>query len=193
MNEALKRDLRKRLRNGLRGVAAHLTMRARLYASKHVDTGALRQAITYSDGPGLSVLWGISLRHAPHGKYLELGFRPHWVPARYIGRWMQRHRVGVTFRAGGKEYKSIRAVALGLYVGGPGSTLEYGGAGARGRLFSPGGRLMERTWATKGGRSEFLPQGKVGFPILRPTLKKTPKAALRGAFLRGYRKGGAAS
>ena len=180
-------ELRRRLRAGLRRVAAEIAGEARRRA--RVDVGALRQSIGWGDGPGLSVLVGYSLQHAPHARYLELGFRPHWVPARYIGRWMQRHGVGVQYVAGGRRYKTVRAVALGLYVGGPGSTLKYGGAGAQGRLFGPGGRLTTMTWATRGGRSRWLPPGLVGDPVLRETIERMPRGRLTAAFARGWQHG----
>jgi len=186
LSKRAREQLQRRLRQGLRRVAAELTADAKRRASRHVFTGALRQAITYADGPGHSVLWGIALGQAPHGRYLELGFRPHWVPARYIGRWMQRVGVGVSREAGGRRYKTIRAVALGLYVGGPGSTLEYGGAGARGRLFAGRGKLIEQTWPTAGGHSPYLPDGAVGYPVLRPTVAKASKQRLMAAFKRGW-------
>ncbi len=179
-----RRRLREKMRRGLRRTAAELTREAKKRGRRHVDTGRLRQAVTYDDGPRGTVLWGYSLADAPHAKPLELGFRPHWVPARYVGRWMQRHGVGVSRRAGGRAYKTIRAVALGLYVGGPGSSLQYGGSAASGRI---GNR--EDAWTTRGGRSRFLPAGKVGFPLLRETVAGASRTRLMAAFKRGWSRG----
>lgn len=168
MNPQAKRQLEAKLRNGLVFVARALTADARKRATRNVDQGQRRNAITHLV-EGNTVLWGIPKGSAPHALYLEPpGYKPHFVPARHLGSWPRRH--------GLKESK-------GLYVGGPGSSLQYGGAGARGRI----GRGPVRTWQTKGGRSKYLANGNVGSPAVVPAWRELDPSKRRSAFLRGYR------
>lgn len=193
--------LRRRHESGLLAVARSLSGVAKTRATKHVDVGTVRNSITQTSTTTeghTEVLWGISLIGAPYQKYLEFGFRPHWTPARYIGVWMQRHGAGTSTRtrtiskgvtvARGR-YKSTRAVALGLYVGGPGSTLDYGPGGASGKLFGKGGKLTTKTWKTKGQESAYLKAGKVGFSIVQWTVDHHSQAAAADAFRRGWAHG----
>lgn len=202
LDRAALARLRRKHENGLLSVARTLSGFAKERATKHVDVGTLRNSITETSVTTegrTEVLWGISLVGAPYAKYLEHGFAPHWTPARYIGVWMQRHGAGVQKTArvvsGGRtvarrRYKTARAVALGLYVGGPGSTLDYGPGGAKGKLFGAGGKLVEKTWSTKGQESAYLKPGKVGFAIVRPTVHDHARAIGPEAFRRGWNRGG---
>jgi hypothetical protein len=170
------RELRERHRAGLFAVATALTSEAKRRATRHIDNGTRRNSITQSmtsDG----VLWGIPIRSAPHAVYLELGFRPHWVPARHIGLWMRR-----------SGYARAHPRARGVFVGGPGSTLDYGGAGAIGTLMR-GRRRITASWRTQGQRSQDLPAGTVGSPVLRPTVREDLRRLAPAAFLRGWRRG----
>lgn len=182
-----KTELRTRMLNGLEGMALVLTARAQRLAAQHVDTTATYRSIGHKRRQN-DVLWGSTGKSAL--PYLEFGFRPHWVPGRYIAGWMSRKNVGVQRRviSRGKnkgKLGKITTMALGVYVGGPGSTLQSGPGGAKGRL---GWKRQERTWNTKGGTSPYLPAGKVGFPILRPAVASLPKAYLIRAFIQGYRR-----
>lgn len=167
---------------GLMAVATELTGRAKVIATRHTDNGTRRNSITQTPSDdGRGVLWGIPINSAPHAPYLELGFKPHWVPARYIGLWMQRHGAGIlrngkavrgkVVHGGPRKAVSLKAmgtsVAMGLYVGGPGSTLQSAPGGVSGRLYR-GRRWVTRHWHTKGGRSPYLTQGRVGHPVLQP-------------------------
>jgi len=158
---AATRTLKRRLRNGLRRVAQDLVNQAKVRASEHVNTGALRSSITWSDGPGLTVLFGIRLAGAPHARYLEYGFKPHFVPEKYIGDWAKR----------------VLGIRSGLFVGGRNTHLEHGCG------LSPSGGYSKP--------SELLAPGTVGFSVLRWTVKNTPKRRLLRAFKTGYmRQGG---
>ena len=58
-----------------------------------VDTGRLRGSITpeITQMGGRTVgIVGSNLSYAP---YQELGFTPHFVPAKYIGTWAVRHKM----------------------------------------------------------------------------------------------------
>ena len=62
-----------------------------------VDTGRLKASITpeITQMGGMTVgIVGSNVSYAP---YQELGFKPHFVPAKYIGTWATRHG----FKAGG--------------------------------------------------------------------------------------------
>ena len=65
---------------------------ARLGKAMPVDTGRLRASITpeITQMGGRTVgIVGSNVSYAP---YQELGFKPHFVPAKYIGTWMSRHK-----------------------------------------------------------------------------------------------------
>ena len=56
-----------------------------------VDTGRLRASITPEvrrEGDKILGVVGSNLEYSP---YIELGTKPHFVPAKYIGRWASRH------------------------------------------------------------------------------------------------------
>ena len=58
-----------------------------------VDTGRLRASITpeITQMGGRTVgIVGSAVSYAP---YQELGFKPHFVPAKYIGTWAVRHKM----------------------------------------------------------------------------------------------------
>ena len=64
---------------------------ARTGKAMPVDTGKLRASITpeITQMGGMTVgIVGSNVSYAP---YQELGFRPHFVPAKYIGTWATRH------------------------------------------------------------------------------------------------------
>lgn len=197
------RQLRRRHQAGLHAVAVEMTNRAKVLATRHTDNGTRRNSITQSkSGDGRTVLWGIPIGSAPHAPYLETGFAPHWVPARHIGVWMQRHGAGITrygatvrgrVKAGvGRGRVNLRArgtaVALGLYVGGPGSTLQSAPGGTGGYLFGKGGKRRRQHWHTRGGRSSYLKAGKVGHPILQPVGEKASTIPT-SIFLQGWDRG----
>lgn len=198
-------EFRKRRQNGLFAVAVELTGRAKVIATKHSDNGTRRNSITQTKAQdGKTVLWGIPLSAAPHAEYLELGFKPHWVPAKYIGVWMQRHGAGIlrngqTVRGKvtpgrARDQVNLRArgtsVSMGLYVGGPNSTLQSAPGGATGRLYR-GRRWVTRHWHTKGGKSNYLTQGRVGHPVLQPAAEKIKEIPLT-VYQRGFFAGGGA-
>lgn len=170
VSREILKDLRRRHQAGLFAVAVELTNRAKVLATKHTDNGTRRNSITQTkESDGRTVLWGIPKNSAPHAPYLELGFTPHWVPAKYIGVWMQRHGAGI-LRNGeavrgkvvhGKPRKRVNlrargtSVSLGLYVGGPNSTLQTAPGGTGGFLFGKRGRRVRGHWRTKGGESKI--------------------------------------
>lgn len=168
-----REKLRRKLRSALRAAGALVAGEAKREMLR-VNTGTLRNAIGYVDAPdgSLAVLIGVDGRIAPHGRHLELGFRPHWVP----------------FRAGGPGLQAwARRVAPqwldagGVFVGGPGSRLKSAPGGATGLL---GRRLA--TWATQGGTSPHLPSGSVGWPFLRPALERVRGQQLIAAMRRAW-------
>jgi len=73
-----------------------------------VDTGRLRASITpeITQMGGMTVgIVGSAVSYAPHQ---ELGFRPHFVPAKYIGTWATRHGFKFTgLRVSGKARKFL--------------------------------------------------------------------------------------
>lgn len=187
-NRRLKEQMRKRLMAGLRGVAIELTNAAKLRATRHVYTGELRNSITHTE-VSKYVLFGIPAN--AKNISLEFGFKPHWVPLRYLGAWMQRNRVGVRRAAVYSvrtRRRSSRLVvsATGLYVGGPGSRLDYGIGGASGERVFGRKRIIAR-WNTRGARSKYIASGKVGFSIIRHTVGTHLRAVALPAFIRGYR------
>lgn len=208
LDRAVMAEFRKRRQNGLYAVAVELTGRAKTVATRHNDTGTRRNSITQSKATdGKTVYWGIPLSAAPHAEHLELGFRPHWVPAKYIGVWMQRHGAGI-LRNGqavrgkvvhGKARRKINlrargtSVSMGLYVGGPGSTLQTAPGGTGGFFGRRGKGVVRRHWHTKGGRSKYLTKARVGHPILQPTAEQIDKIPLsvyqRGFFAAGGSRG----
>ncbi len=187
---------------GLMAVATELTGRAKVIATRHTDNGTRRNSITQAPSDdGSSVLWGIPVNSAPHAVYLELGFRPHWVHARNVGVWMQRHGVGITrngktvtgkiVRRQGRQAVNLRArgtaVALGMYVGGPNSRLQTAPGGTQG---TPTGRKrrLRSHWHTKGGTSKYLSQARVGHPILQPAAEDIRDIS-PDVFRRGWQNG----
>jgi hypothetical protein len=188
-----KAKIRKRLTAGLRSVAVALVNEAKIRATGLIDTGEYRNSITYAEiGQGV-VLFG--LPNNPKNRSLELGFRPHFVPAKYAGTWMRRHGVGIVkarsqtrLKNGGRSKRTRQFLSAGVYVGGPNSNLEYGGGGASGyRQFWR--RREFRRWQTKGGRSQYLPAGKVGYSVIRHTVRTRARLVAPSAFARGYQRG----
>lgn len=194
---------RRKRQNGLYAVAVELTNRAKVQATRHNDTGTRRNSITQTKHQdGSSVLWGIPIGSAPHAPYLELGFKPHWVPAKYIGPWMQRKGAGILRHGKAVRGKvthgkprgkvSLRArgtsVQLGLYVGGPNSTLQSAPGGTHGFLFGKRGLRVRGHWRTKGGTSKHLTKGRVGHPILQPTAEQITQIPLT-VYQRGFERG----
>lgn len=187
--------LRQKQQAGLVAVAVAMTSHAKQLATRHVDNGTRRNSITHGELPS-GVLWGIPINSAPHAVFLELGFKPHWVPMRHLALWARRNGVGQvltsTIRSRGrvvssKRYKKARAVRLGVFVGGPGSTLQHGPGGLVMQQFR--GRRRERvSYFTKGGRSRYLPPGKVGHPVLAPTARWI-QTNWRAPFIRGFDRG----
>jgi len=186
-----KAKLRRRLQNGLVAVAVELTNQAKVRATRHVDTGERRNSITHTPLADGSVLWGMP-RNAKNVA-LELGFTPHWVPVSYIGPWMRRHGVGMgrvqvygirTRRASSR----LVVKSAGLYVGGPGSRLDTGPGGAGGTRMRGRKRVFGR-WRTKGQVDPLLAPGKVGFSVLRWTIRHRLRAIGPAAFARGYSRG----
>lgn len=199
---ALK-ELRRRHQAGLYAIAVEMTGRAKVLATRHNDNGTRRNSITQAkQSDGRTVLWGIPINSAPHAPHLELGFKPHWVPAKHIGVWMQRHGAGIlrngeTVRGRvvhGKTRRKVNlrargtSVSLGLYVGGPGSTLQTAPGGTGGFLFGKRGRRVRGHWHTKGGRSNYLTKATVGHPILQPVGEQAHTIPLE-VFARGWRAG----
>lgn len=200
LDRAVLTELRRRQQNGLYAVGVELTNRAKVLATRHTDNGTRRNSITQTKSQdGRSVLWGIPEKAAPHAVHLELGFKPHWVPGKYVGLWMSRKGVGVRFKhatrteAGtyrsSRKYKTARSMAMGVFVGGPGSKLDYARGGARGRLFAKGGKLRVRTYTTQGSSSRYLRSGTVGHPILQPTAEQITSIPLE-VYKRGFLAGG---
>lgn len=184
--------LRKRLERGLVGVAVELTNQARVRATKHVFSGELRNAVTHSKTNG-GVLWGMT--GTPKHVALERGFNPHWVPGRIIGTWGARKNVGVTratITRGKRKGKPGRIIAqsLGVFVGGPGSTLEQGPGQPGAKFYAGGRRLVFRRYNTRGGKSPYLAPNKVGFSILQWTVKTRLRAIAIPAFAQAYSRGG---
>ncbi|PZA08640.1 hypothetical protein [Meiothermus sp. Pnk-1] len=177
LDPSVRAKLRRKLTAGLVSVAVELTNEAKVRATRHVDTGERRNSITHAELPNGSVVWGLpgNVKNAA----LELGFRPHWVPAAYIGVWMRRH--GLNSR------KLTRRVA-GLYVGGPGSRLDSGPGGASG-IRRIGNKNVFGRWRTRGEVSRYLAPGKVGHSVLRHTVATRLKSIAPAAFVRGYQRG----
>lgn len=69
----------------------------------------LARSITHSVTPATGQVtgqWGTNLSYA---KFQELGARPHFVPAQYIGDWAQAHGFGHTgLKVSGKAQPFIR-------------------------------------------------------------------------------------
>lgn len=190
LDRKLRARLRRKLTAGLVGVAVALTNEAKMRATRHVDTGERRNSITHTLLPGGSVIWGLP-GNAKNAS-LELGFRPHWVPAGYIEPWMRRHGIGVdrVMRSSRARRRLSKRVvrAAGLYVGGPGSRLDTGPGGASGTR-RIGNRNVSGRWRTKGEMSRFLAPGKVGHSVLRHTVATRLRTIAPVAFIRGYQRG----
>jgi hypothetical protein len=170
-------EMRRRQLNGMFAVAVAMTSESKKLATRHVDNGTRRNSITQTKLSD-KVLWGIPKNSAPHAVYLELGFRPHWVPARHIWLWMRR-----------TGFQRRHPKAKGVFVGGPGSTLDYGGGGATAELFIGYKKRVRRTYRTRGRRSPYIKPGKVGHAILRPVANEQLRHIAPSAFLRGYQNG----
>lgn len=198
-------ELRRRQQNGLFAVAVELTNRAKVLATKHHDNGTRRNSITQTkSSDGRTVLWGIPAKAAPHGPHLEFGFKPHWVPGRHIGLWMTRNKVGSNMTAIAtlhgvtrrRRYvsrkrsraKAPKAQALGLFVGGPGSTLQVAPGGTQARFFAGRKRFKRWHYYTKGGISRYLRPATVGHPILQPTAAQVKSVPLE-VYKRGFQRG----
>ena len=185
-------EMRRRQQAGLVAVAVAMTGHAKQLATRHTDNGTRRNSVTHTRQTR-EVLWGIPVRSAPHAVFLELGFKPHWVPMRYMALWARRHGVGqvMTTRARTgrgrsqalKTYKRSRGSALGVFVGGPNSKLQHGPGGLSMQQFR-GRQRVRVSYATRGGRSPFLPPGTVGHPILQPTARW-----IRGQWLPYFKRG----
>lgn len=193
MTPQARAKIKTALMSGLTGVAIALTAEAKIRATKNLDNGTRRNSITHVKQEN-AVLWGIPKNQAPHAVLLEQGFKPHWVPMRYISLWARRHGVGQVYatRINGRRvrtYKQARATKLGVFVGGPNSSLQYGGAGATAMQFRGRGRRVSVTYPTPAGRSPYLPAGKVGSPILQPTIKEDLARVGRKAFIAGFKRG----
>lgn len=191
LDRKLRAKLRRKLTAGLVGVAVALTNEAKTRATRHVDTGERRNSITHAVLPNGSVIWGLpgNAKNAA----LELGFRPHWVPAGYAEPWMRRHKVGVgrvtVYSVKTRRKLSRRVVlAAGMYVGGPGSRLDTGPGGASGTR-RIGNKNVFGRWRTRGEVSRYLAPGKVGHSVLRHTVATRLRAVAPAAFARGYQRG----
>lgn len=185
---AIIQRLRTKQQNGLYAVAVEMTNRSKRLATRHTDNGTRRNSITQTRLRQSSVLWGIPVASAPHAPYLEVGFAPHWVPARYIGLWMHRHGMGPAGPTNRRRSSSSlrppsARVVKGLYVGGPGSHLQHAPGGTGGRL-RRGTKFVRLAWVTRGGPSKYLRKGKVGHPILQPVA-----AEIRSIHSSHYRRG----
>lgn len=152
--------LRRKLGAALDALASWLTARAIEELSPRRFTGAAINSIGHRKVEWHTVEWGADRRVAPHVVYLELGFRPHWVPFRHASMEVWARRVAPHLQANG-----------GVFVGGPNSVLKSSVSGAAGYYPGPGG-IRWRTWYTQGGTSRYLPDGKVGWPFLLPALEE---------------------
>lgn len=56
-----------------------------------VDTGLLRNSITTEIDSSHFPMWVRIGPNTNYARYVEEGTRPHFVPAKYIGAWKQRH------------------------------------------------------------------------------------------------------
>jgi len=193
INRTQLQKLRKAHIKGLESVAVEMTNRSKRLAVKHNDNGTRANSVTHT-ATRSNVLWGIPLASAPHARYLELGFRPHWVPFEKIGLWMQRHRVGYVsvrsqriLKSGKRSTRRRTFLGGGLYVGGKNSRLQTGPGGTSGMIMR-GRKRLRSSWFTRGGISKDLPSGKVGHPILSPVARQI-RTFDKQAFLRGFRAG----
>ena len=153
--------LRRKQTAGLVAVAVELTNQAKVRATRNVDTGTRRNSITHT-AVGPKVLWGISLASAPHASYLELGFPSslcshavHQSLGAPPGRGSASGNVHLHAgkrKVSSRRYKRVRAVRLGIFVGGPGSRLDYGPGGAQAYQFKGRARVLVR-YRTKGQKS----------------------------------------
>jgi phage gpG-like protein len=59
-----------------------------------VDTGRMRASIVPEIRTLTGNIVGVVGSSVSYAPYKELGTRPHWVSARHIGRWAERHGLG---------------------------------------------------------------------------------------------------
>lgn len=185
MTPSAKAKLRRKLQQGLVGVAVALTNEAKQRATRHLNLGERRNSITHTELPGGGVLWGLpgNIKNIA----LERGFRPHFVPFRVApGLAVWASRVGHPSVKG--RGRRLTRLAAGIYIGGPGSTLDYAVGGATG-VRRIGRQNVAGTWTTKGEPSRYLDRGKVGSSVLRWTVGERLKVVAPEAFVRGYRRG----
>lgn len=182
--------LRKAHLEGLHSLAVEMTNRSKQRATRHNDNGIRRNSVTQTKRLS-DVLWGIPLSVAPHARYLELGFSPHFVSIQNIGTWMQRNRVGYVrvrshtkLKSGKRSRKYRTFLGAGIYVGGFNSRLQTAPGGTTGVRIR-GKKRLRSSWYTRGGVSKFLPNGKVGHPILKPVAAEVKSFSSR-AFIRGF-------
>jgi hypothetical protein len=178
-------EIRKRLKRGLVAVAVELTNQAKVRATKLVNTGELRNSITHAVIPN-GVIWGIPRNKK--NESLEYGFKPHFVPSGIIGGWMKRNRVGIVsarssrrLNNGRRSRARTKFLSAGVFVGYKNSRLEQGPGTLSATFFG-----KRKTWNTKGGKSNLYPAGKVGFSVVRWTIKNRLRAVSATAFARGY-------
>jgi len=73
------------------------------------DTGRLRASIMPEVVVRTNTITGVVGSNVKYAPYVELGTRPHFVPAKYIGRWAERHGLGFRgVNVSGKALKFLR-------------------------------------------------------------------------------------
>jgi len=93
--ERIVRDLRgEPYLNAMRRATLLVQRSAKIKAP--VDTGRLRASITPEVRMQGNLVTGVVGSNVKYAPFVELGFRPHFVPQQYIGRWARRHGKGDT-------------------------------------------------------------------------------------------------